>query len=125
VLSGICLVSGGVNVLLDFMLIPSYGIAGAALATVLAYSTSAVLVLLFVQTRVHARVLGLGVLALPVGIVCLCFFLLQGLWFYALAIPAATLCVYWLVGRFRLFGPEDAVFLQGLRLPAALLGRVP
>jgi O-antigen/teichoic acid export membrane protein len=125
VLSGICLVSGGVNVLMDFALIPSYGIAGAAFATVLAYATSALLVLVFVQTRVQARVVGLGVLALPVALVCLCFFLLQGLWFYALAIPAGMLSVYWLVGRFGLFGPEDAVFLQGLRLPAVLLGRVP
>ena len=125
VLSGICLISGGVNVLMDFVLIPSYGIQGAALATVLAYGTSAFLVLGFVQTRVRARVVGLSVLALPVALVCLCFFVLQGALFYLLGILAGALSVYWLVGRFRLFRAEDAVFLQGLRLPAALFGRVP
>jgi O-antigen/teichoic acid export membrane protein len=125
VLSGICLISGGINVLMDFVLIPTYGIQGAAFATVLAYAASAFMVLAFVQTRVHARVLGLSLLALPVAVVCLCFFVVQGLLFYALAIPAGAVCVYWLVGRFRLFRAEDAVFLQGLRLPAALFGRVP
>lgn len=124
-LTAICLVSGASNVVFDFALIPRYGIAGAAFATVLSYSVSAVSVLVFVQTRVAGRVTGLAWLGLPVAIVCLCFFLLQGWLFYLLAIPAGAVSVFGLVSRFRLFRAEDAVYLQGLRLPASLVGRAP
>ena len=125
VLTAICLVSGVVNVAMDFALIPRYGIVGSAFATVLSYAVSAGLVLAFVQSRVGGRVVGLSVLSLPVAIVSLGFFVLQGYWFYLLTIAMGIVSVLWLVSRFRLFRAEDAVYLQGLRLPASLVGRAP
>lgn len=116
ILSGICLVSGAVNVAMDLVLIPPYGILGAALATVIAYGVSATLVLAFVRTRVQGRVFALGLLVLPVVVACVCFLLLDGVGFYLLAIPAGSVSVYWLVSRFRLFRGEDAAFLRELRV---------
>jgi len=125
VLTWICLASGTVNVAMDFVLIPRYGIAGSAFATLLSYGVSAACVLVFVQKRVGGRVLGLSALAAPVAIVSIGFFVLPGYWFYLLTMPAGVVSVLWLVSRFRLFRAEDAVYLQGLRLPASLVGRTP
>lgn len=120
VLTGVCLASGGVNVLLDFALIPPFGVVGAAAATVLAYSTSAVLVLWYAQRRLEMPLFGLGLLALPVVVVCAGFLALDGLRFYLFAIPAGVATSYWLVRRFRLFRQEDAVFLKHVRVLAPL-----
>ena len=119
-LSGICLASGLVNVVMDLLLIPRHGILGAALATVIAYATSAVLVLAFVQARLKSRVFDLGLCAVPVAAVCLCFLLLDGFAFFLWAVPAGVLTVYWLVRRFRLFRGEDAVVLRDLRVAVSL-----
>lgn len=123
-LTGICLASGAVNVAMDLWLVPPYGIRGAAFATVLAYGTSAVLVLAFVQRRLAIPVFTLGLLGTPVLIVCACFFLSEGIGFYLLAIPAGAVSVYWLVRRFRLFRGEDTIFLKDLRLRAPLAAAV-
>ena len=117
VLTGIVLVSAVSNVVLDLMLIPRLGIAGSALATVLAYGSSAVLVLVFLQRKIGGKVLRLGWLSAPVLAACVCFMLLDGPWFYAAAPVTAVISVLALVGGFRLFHNEDAVFLKELRLP--------
>ena len=117
VLSGIFLLSAAANVVLDLLLIPSFGVLGSALATVLAYGTSAVLVLLFVERKLGARVLRLGWLSAPVVVACICFMALDGLWFYLAASIATALTVLVLVGVFRLFHNDDAVFLKALGLP--------
>lgn len=108
----ICLASGAVNVAMDLALIPRYGITGAAVATVLAYGTSAALILGVVHARLHGGVFSLGLLGLPVVVVCACYLLLDGARFYLFAIPAAVATVCWLVRRFRLFRAEDAAFLR-------------
>ena len=55
-LSGVTLISASTNVVLDFLLIPKYGIVGSACATVLAYSLSAGIVMILVQRRFgHVR----------------------------------------------------------------------
>jgi O-antigen/teichoic acid export membrane protein len=100
------------------VLIPAHGIQGAALATVMAYGTSAVLVLLYVQARLGQNVLRLGLLTLPVVIACGCFLALDSLRFYLTAIPASAVSVFWLIRRFRLFTGEDAVFLKDVRVLA-------
>jgi len=115
-LTGIVLVSAAVNVVLDLVLIPRFGIAGSALATVLAYGTSAGLVLIFLQKRIGGRVLRLGWLGAPVLVACVCFMLLDGVWFYAGMPIAAVSSVVALVAAFRLFHNEDAIFLKELRL---------
>ena len=116
VLTGVCFASGVVNVALDFALIPAFGVEGSAVATVAAYGTSAILVLVFVQRRLNAPVLGLTLLALPVVIVSVSFLLLEGAPFYVLAVTAGSASVLWLVRRFRLFREEDAVFLEHVRV---------
>ena len=113
-LTGFCLASGVVNVAMDLMLIPAYGVKGAALATVVAYATSAALVLVYVQRRLEQNVFRLGLLALPVVVVCGCFLTLGTVRFYLLAIPAGILIVFWLMHRFQLFRGEDAMFIGSL-----------
>lgn len=121
VLTGICLASGLTNVVMDLALVPRYGMAGAAVATVIAYVTSAVLVLVFVQRRLHVDVRGLGLLALPVAVVTTCFMFADGVMFYGLAVPAGVVTLLWLARRFRLFrGDEpalgaDATLAPGVR----------
>ncbi len=116
ILSGICLASGGVNVVMDLLLVPSYGIQGAAFATVAAYGVSAVLVLAFVQTRLSGRVLELAWLASPVALLSTGFLLIQGPAFYLYAVPVAVVSIYALARRFRLFRGDDAAFIRGLAL---------
>ena len=117
VLSGIYFASAAANVVLDLILIPSFGVVGSALATVIAYSTSAVLVLTYVQQKVGSRVVRLGWLTVPVLITSICFMTLDGVWFYVVAPIAAAITVVILVVAFRLFHSDDAVFLKDLRLP--------
>ena len=118
VLTLICLVSGATNVVMDFAFIPRYGIGGAAVATTIAYATSAVLVLAFAQSRLKGSVFRLGLLALPVAVVCACFVTFDGLLFYLVAIPAGMLTVYALARAFRMFRAEDAGFFDALRAAA-------
>ena len=120
VLTGICLVSVAVNVVLDLLLIPRFGINGSAMATVLAYGTSAVLVLAFVQKRTGGRILRLGWLGTPTLVACACFLLLDGWWFYPVALGMVAISSFALVATFRLFHGEDAVFLRGLHLKMPL-----
>jgi O-antigen/teichoic acid export membrane protein len=127
VLTSVGLVAGGVNVVMDLLLIPRYGIEGAAAASVFAYATAAVWVLRFAQGRLHTNTFGLSVLALPVVIVSCAFFLLDGVRFYLFAVPGMAISVYWLIRRFQLFSREDAGFLRGFPLvgPIVSAGRTP
>jgi O-antigen/teichoic acid export membrane protein len=115
-LAGVAFVSTGTNVALDLALIPKYGIAGSAVATIAAYSMGTILVLLFVRRRTGARILRLGWLATPAVVACACFLLLDGFWFYPAALGLGALTVVALVASFGLFRREDAVYLKGLQL---------
>ena len=121
VLTGIYLASGVVNVGLDLLLIPTYGIEGSAVATTLSYATSAVMVLLFAGARLNGRLYPLAWMTLPVVVVLICFLWLDGPSFYVVALLAGALAVYGLMRRFQLFRGEDAVFFESLRLSAPLL----
>jgi len=116
VLTGIAFASIAVNVVMDLLLIPGFGIKGSALATILAFGTSAVLTLAFVQRKTGGRVLRLAWLGTPVFVVCTCFMLLDGVWFYPAALGMGVISVFALVGGFRLFHAEDMVLLRGLQL---------
>ena len=118
-MSGIGLVSAAANVALDLLLIPPFGLIGSAFATVVAYGTSAVLVLLFVQGKLGARVLRLPWLSAPVVVACVCGLALDGVWLYAVAPVAIAVTVFALIAAFRLFQTDDAIFLKDLRLPAS------
>ena len=114
-LTGIALTSGLVNVALDLILIPSYGIRGAACATVFAYATSAALVLGYVQRRLGRNVFKLALLAVPVVVVCGCFLALDPVTFYLCAVPAACLSVWWLMHRFHLLRGDAVLLWKGFR----------
>jgi O-antigen/teichoic acid export membrane protein len=116
-LTGICLMSATANVVLDLLLIPPFGVLGSAVATILAYGTSAVLIVMFVRRRIGGRVLRLAWLSAPVLISCICFMVLDGVWFYMVTPVAAGITTIALVKAFRLFHKDDAVFLNDLRLP--------
>ena len=116
VLSGTCLASAAVNVMLDLLLIPQFGITGAAMATVFAYGSSAVMALAFVQKRTGGRVLRLGWLGTPALVACACFMLLDGFWFYPAALGLGAFTVFALVSAFRLFDVEDMAFMKELHL---------
>ncbi len=108
-LTGICLASGLTNVVADLALVPRYGIVGAALATIIAYATSAVLVLVFVRRRLNIEVYGLSALAIPVGMVTIGFMVVDGALFYGVAVPAGATALFWLARRFRLFAADGGV----------------
>jgi O-antigen/teichoic acid export membrane protein len=116
-LTGVCLTSAVANVVLDLLLIPRFGLLGSALATVLAYGTSAVLVVIFVQRRIGGRFFRLGWLSAPVFVSCICFVMIDGIWFYVGTPVAAAMTAVALVGVFRLFRGDDVAFLRELRLP--------
>ena len=105
------------NVVLDLILIPRFGIVGSALATVVAYGLCVVPLLLFLQRKVGGGVLRLGWLGAPVLVGGVCFMLLDGAWFYAVSVAAILVTVLALVSAFRLFHPEDAIFIRQLHLP--------
>lgn len=113
-LTGVTFVSMAVNVALDLLLIPRFGIKGSAVATILAYSVSAVLALTVVQRRVHGRLFRLGAFGAPVLVACVCFMLMDGSAFYvaALGLSAATVAVS--VYAFRLFRADDVALLRSL-----------
>lgn len=116
VLTGIAFASTAVNVVMNLVLIPRYGISGSALATVMAYGTGAVLVLSFVQKKTGGRVWRLGWLAAPALVTYATSLLVDGLWFYPAALGLGAITVVTLVGAFGLFCAEDAVFLKGLQV---------
>ena len=115
-LTAISVASVIVNILLDFALIPRFGITGSAMATVLAYGTSATLALMLVRRKTGGKVIRLAWLSAPVLVACACFMLLDGAWFYIAAPVGAVVTVLVLVAAFGLFRTRDAIFLEQLQL---------
>lgn len=102
-LTSVCLASAAVNVIMDLVLVPLYGINGAALSSVLAYGTAAGLALMLAQRRMGNRVIVLSALSAPVVLVCLAFFWFAGLWFYVVASVVGAASVVALSRAFGLF----------------------
>jgi O-antigen/teichoic acid export membrane protein len=119
-LAGIVGVSALVNVVMDFALIPSFGIDGAAAATVLAYGTSAVLVLALIRRRLGGGVFQSCILSAPLIVVSASYLLLEGATFYAVALTGAAISTYGLFRSYDLFGREDRAFLKDLDLAPSL-----
>jgi O-antigen/teichoic acid export membrane protein len=115
-LTGIAFASTGVNVVMDLVLIPRFGIQGSALATLLAYAACALLVLAFVQRRVGGRVLRLAWLPAPAVLAYGCSLVTTGLWFYVTALCLTVLSVLALIAAFDMFSTEDRVFFRALSL---------
>lgn len=122
VLTGISFVSTAVNVAMNLVLIPKFGITGSAMATVLAYLTGGVLILAFVQHRVGGKIVRLAWFTTPVMLAYGCFAVFESWWFYPAVVVLGSLNVMALVMVFKLFHAEDAAFFRGLhlRLPFGL-----
>lgn len=108
-----CLLAAGVNVVMALLLVPPFGIAGAAAATMLSYATSAALVLVLAQRRMGERFVSLTWLIAPVPLVCIAFLSMSNWLFYWVAVPAAALACY---GLARAFGLLNTSFLSLLRV---------
>jgi O-antigen/teichoic acid export membrane protein len=119
-LATICFLAAPVNVVLDFLLIPNFGIEGAAVATVAAYSLSAVLVLRLVRQRLGGHIFQLVALGAPLFIVCGSLLLVDEAWFYLVGVAGAAASVLILLRIFDLFGDEDRAFLKNLGLAPRL-----
>jgi O-antigen/teichoic acid export membrane protein len=125
VLTGIYLASGTVNVLFDIWLVPRYGIAGSALATIACYATSAAIVMQFARARLGAPVFRLAWLSLPVVLASVVLTVGRGPWAYAAAAASAAAAIAALMRAFRLFRGEDRIFFQSLRVVAPFVPGVP
>ncbi|TAJ23579.1 MAG: hypothetical protein EPO64_10970, partial [Nitrospirae bacterium] len=111
----ITLPTAAVNIVMDLLLVPLLGINGAALSTVLAYATSAGLVLFVVGRRVGQPLLSYAWFGLPVVLVVLCTFLLTGWTLYVCGLLLLAGSALFLA---RLFGlrrnDEVMILLVGL-----------
>lgn len=116
-ISGICLLSAAVNVVMNVTLIPRFGITGAAGASVIAYAVSAGLVLAAVQVRLHAASTRYGLFAAPVVAVYVCSVLIEGVAFFVAAAAALAVTAFALVRTFRLFEPSDIALFSDVDLP--------
>jgi O-antigen/teichoic acid export membrane protein len=125
VLTGIYLVSGSINVLIDLWLVPRYGIAGAAVATIACYASSAAIVMRFSSVRLDTPVFRLAWLTLPVVVVSVVLLALRGPWAYVAASASGLAAIAGLMRAFRLFRGEDRIFFESLRVAAPFLAGVP
>lgn len=125
VMTGVSFASTTVNVVMNLLLIPVFGIIGSAMATVAAYVVGAGCMLVFVQRRVGVPVVRLSWLAGPAVAAFLCFQWIDGMWFYPAAIAAVLGSALVLVRRFGLFRAEDLAVLGGLTMmPSGLRARL-
>lgn len=100
-----------VNIVMVLLLVPLMGINGAALATVLAYATSAFLVMRVTGQRLGLPVLRNSLLGLPVLGVVFCSLFLQGLPLYVTGLLVLGGSAYLLARMFGLWGTEEARLL--------------
>lgn len=100
-----------VNIVMVLLLVPLIGINGAALATVLAYATSAFLVMRVTGRRLGVPVLRNSVLGFPVLGVVLCSVFLQGLPLYLTGLLVLGGSAYLLARLFSLWEPEETKLL--------------
>ena len=110
-----------VNVLLDFMLVPTFGINGAAVATALAIAT--MVFLQFKATSDYLKVFNIRQF-LPLSIACLTFFLLTVLEKTFLtgmvSISAIVLFSWILLKTTKIFKKDDINLLEKLNMPYGL-----
>lgn len=117
VLTGITLISAGVNTATALWLIPEYGSNGAAASSIVGYWTAALFLAVIIQRRLGISALQCGVFGLPVLLTALCAWFLEGAYCYLAGLGAAAVSTYILVQRFGLFEHHDLSLLDHLDLP--------
>ena len=120
ILAGISLSSAFMNLAAALLLIPRYGIHGAALATVLAYGTAAALMLAIIQRRLGIGTLRFMMLGAPVILVVVFAVLWDGIYFYLGGFLSVVVSSYVLVRVFGLFGKEHLAVLAELNMPVSI-----
>jgi O-antigen/teichoic acid export membrane protein len=109
------LASGLVNIVCNFALIPVLGVAGAALATLVAYATSLVLTLRDPQVRTLVQASPFLVFAIPVSLVYAAYLLFDGAIFVAVSLATLLLGSFLIVRVFNLFRNDDLALLRSIR----------
>ena len=108
------MLSVSVKVILSWLLIPQWGISGAAFSTVCAYTVCALFTMFLVQRKTGSRVMILGLFGAPVVVVCSCLVFLPERYAPIVALISGVVCLYAVSTQFRLFQSEDRKLLKGL-----------
>jgi len=116
-ITGILLVSVSVNLIANLLLIPSYGINGAAVARALAYAIAAAMMLALIQNRFGVATLRYGVLGIPILMVVLSSMFFDGVYFYLVGLIGMIGSAYMLVSMFGLFCKDDLAVLARSNMP--------
>lgn len=103
-----------VKVILSWLLIPQWGISGAAFSTVCAYTVCALFTMFLVQRKTGSPVMMLALFGMPVVIVCASLLFLPERYASFAALAAGAACLYAISIRFQLFQSEDRKILKGI-----------
>lgn len=106
-----------VKVILSYLLIPQWGISGAAFSTVCAYTVCALSTMLLVQRKTKSRVMMLALFGAPVAVVCASVLYLPDKYAPFAALAGGAMCLYAVSTRFQLFQSEDRKLLEGILRP--------
>jgi O-antigen/teichoic acid export membrane protein len=116
-ITAVAAMSAGVNVGMNLVLIPRFGITGAAAATALAYAVAGGMILIAVGKRFGLPVVRYALFVAPVAAMYVCRATVQGAWFYPAAAGALGLALGGVVKAFRLFDRADLALLDSDTLP--------
>jgi len=116
-ITGILIISVSTNVFTNLLFIPAYGINGAAIARVVAYTIAAGLMLALIQKRFGIRTLRLGLFGCPVLIAVLSAVVFEGSLFYLAGVIGVAASSYCLVYMFGLFSREDLALAAQSNMP--------
>ena len=120
VLTGVTLLSALVNLVAALLLIPAYGINGAALATMLTYATAAALLLGLIHRRLGVATWRLAAMGLQVLVVALCSVWLGGVSYYLAGVLGAAVSVCALSMACGLFERDDLAMLVRADMPLCI-----
>jgi len=106
-LAKVFLLSVSVKALLSWLLIPQWGIHGAAFSTVCGFTVCALFTMFLVQRKTRSRVMMLSLFGIPVAVVCGSMLYLPETYASLVAAVAGAACLYAVAMRFQLFRHRD------------------
>lgn len=113
-LAKVFVLSVSVKVLLSWLLIPQWGINGAAFSTVCGYAVCALSTMFLVQRKTGSRIMMLALFGAPVVVVCASVLYLPERYAPIAALAGGAACLYAVSTRFQLFQSEDRKLLKGI-----------
>lgn len=114
VLARLCVLSVAVKVGMALLLIPRWGVMGAALSTVVTYAVSAMGAMVLAGRKTEVPVLQFTVFALPVVAVSLCLVMLPRWYAASAGLVSALIGLFVTAAMFRLFQREDLAQLRAV-----------